>query len=183
MLRALGYNVETFGSALQFLKVLDRLGPGCVVADVRMPGMDGLQLMHELTQRSIRLPVVLISGHADVQMAVAAIKAGAEDLIEKPINDTELIAAINHCLTQAAERLSLGQSAENLEQRFSKLTPREREIFDLVAEGYTSHAISIRLSISSRTVESLRVQIMEKMQAESIALLVRQSIRLGRLKP
>ena len=89
MLSGLGYEVETFGSALQFLKVLDRLGPGCVVADVRMPGMDGLQLMHELVQRSIRLPVVLISGHADVQMAVAAIKAGAEDLIKKPIKDTE----------------------------------------------------------------------------------------------
>ena len=183
MLRALGYNVETFGSALQFLKVLDRLGPGCVVADVRMPGMDGLQLMHELAQRSVRLPVVLISGHADVQMAVAAVKAGAEDLIEKPINDTELIAAINRCLAQATERLSLGQSTENLEQRFSKLTPREREIFDLVAEGHTSHAISVRLAISSRTVESLRVQIMDKMQADSIAILVRQSIRLGRLRP
>jgi two-component system response regulator FixJ len=183
MLSALGYEVETFGSALQFLKVLDRLSPGCVVADVRMPGMDGLQLMHELSQHSIRLPVVLISGHADVPMAVAAIKAGAEDLIEKPINDIELIAAINRCLAQASERLSVGQSTENLEQRFSKLTPREREIFDLVAEGYTSHAISIRLAISSRTVESLRVQIMEKMGAESIAILVRQSIRLGRLKP
>ena len=141
---------------------------------------------HERKALARRFGIVAIQQlQATVKLvrAGAAIMAGAEDLIEKPINDTELIAAINRCLAQASERLSVGQSTENLEQRFSKLTPREREIFDLVAEGYTSHAISIRLAISSRTVESLRVQIMEKMQAESIAILVRQSIRLGRLKP
>lgn len=184
MLSILGYDVETFGSAQQFLKSLDALRPGCLVVDVRMPGMDGLELMHELAQRSIRLPVVLISGYADVPMAVAAIKAGAEDLIEKPIKDAELVAAINRCFARTFERLSNGQAREDdLEQRFGKLTPREREVFDLVVEGYTSHAISSRLQISSRTVETLRVQIMGKMQAQSVALLVRQSIRLGRLTP
>src|SRR5262245_59800312 len=94
-LSVLGYDVATFGSAQQFLKQLDAARPGCLVADVRMPVMDGIELMQELTRRSVRLPVVLISGHADVPMAVAAIKAGANDFIEKPINDALLIAAIN----------------------------------------------------------------------------------------
>ncbi len=183
LLSVLGYDVATFGSAQQFLKSLDTSRSGCLVADVRMPGMDGLELMQELTRRSIRLPVVLISGHADVPMAVAAIKAGAEDFIEKPINDSLLIAAINRCLAQAFERLTNRQSIEDLERRFSLLTPREREVFDLVVEGCTSNGIALRLEISSRTVESYRVQIMEKMQAESVAVLVRQAIRLGRLTP
>lgn len=184
MLSILGYDVETFGSAQQFLKSRDTLKPGCLVADVRMPGMNGLELMHELAQRSIKLPVVLISGYADVPMAVAAFKAGAEDLIEKPIKDAELVAAINRCFARTFERLSNGQPLDDdLEQRFGNLTPRVREVFDLVVEGYTSRAISSRLQISSRTVESLRVQITGKMQAQSVPLLVRQSIRLGRLKP
>lgn len=182
MLSVLGYVVETFGSAQQFLKSLDTSRPGCLVTDVRMPGMDGLELMTELSSRSIRLPVVLISGHADVPMAVAAIKAGAEDFIEKPINDAHLIAAINRCLAQVFERLSSRQSTEDLERRFASLTPREREVLALVVEGCTSHAIASRLEISSRTVESYRVQIMEKMRAESVAVLVRQVIRLGRLQ-
>jgi two-component system, LuxR family, response regulator FixJ len=181
LLSVLGYEVETYVSAQQFLKALDPSRPGCLVADVRMPGMDGMELMQELARRAIHLPVVLISGHADVPMAVAAIKAGAEDIIEKPINDAQLIAAINRCLATAFERLSNRQSTEDLERRFASLTRREREVFDLVVEGCTSHAIASRLEISSRTVESYRVQIMEKMQAESVAVLVRQSIRLGRL--
>lgn len=183
LLSVLGYTVEIFGSAQQFLRNLEPSRPGCLVADVRMPGMDGLELMQELARRSIRLPVVLISGHADVPMAVAAIKAGAEDFIEKPINDALLIAAINRCLAKAFERLTNRQSTEDLERRFRLLTPREREVLDLVVEGCTSHAIASRLEISPRTVESYRVQIMEKMQAESVAVLVRQSIRLGRLTP
>jgi two-component system response regulator FixJ len=183
MLSVLGYEVEAFGSARDFLKVFDPSRPGCLVTDVRMPGMDGLALMKELSQRSLRLPVVLISGHADVPMAVAAIKSGAEDFIEKPVNDAQLVAAINRCFAQVFERLSSRQSVEELERRFETLTPREREVLDLVVNGYTSHAIASRLQISSRTVESYRVQIMDKMQAESVSVLVRQAIRLGRLQP
>jgi two-component system response regulator FixJ len=183
MLSVLGYEVEAFGSASQFLKAYDASRPGCLVSDVRMPGMDGLELMKELTRQSIRLPVVLISGHADVPMAVAAIKAGAEDFIEKPVNDSQLVAAINRCLAQVFERLSERQTTAELERRFEALTPREREVLDLVVSGHTSLSIASRLAISSRTVESYRVQIMDKMQAESVAVLVRQAIRLGRLKP
>jgi len=183
MLSVLGYSVEAFGSAQEFLHAVDPGRLGCIVADVRMPGMDGIELVTELSRQSIRLPIVLISGHADVPMAVSAIKMGAADLIEKPINDAQLVAAINRGLSQAFEQMAGQQSAEDLQRRFTSLTPREAEVYDLVAQGCTSQAIAMRLGISPRTVESYRVQIMDKMQVASVAALVRQAIRLGRLTP
>jgi two-component system response regulator FixJ len=177
MLNVFGFGVETYESADAFLSALDRARPGCVVADVRMPGMDGIELTRELARRTIPLPVVLISGHADVPMAVAAIKAGAEDFIEKPIDDVKLVAAINRGLARLFEQQTEQKSIEPLTVQFARLTPRQVEIFDLVAAGYTS------LKISTRTVESYRAEVMEKMQAESVAALVRQAIRLGRINP
>jgi two-component system response regulator FixJ len=154
-----------------------------VVADVRMPGMDGIELVRELSRRKISLPVVLISGHADVPMAVAGIKAGADDFIEKPVDDAQLVAAINRGLARAFERPDQQPLTEALTDAFARLTPRQVEIFDLVASGFTSQAIAGKLDISTRTVESYRAQVMEKMQAESVAVLVRQAIRLGRFAP
>ena len=183
MLRVLGYRVETYASADAFLEVLSAPRPGCIVADVRMPGMDGIELVRELSRRKIALPVILISGHGDVPMAVAAIKAGAEDFIEKPVDDAHLLAAINRCLARAFDKLVREQSLEELRLRLERLTPRETEVMDLVVDGFTSQAIGLRLGISQRTVESYRAQIMEKMQAESVAVLVRQAIRLGRIAP
>jgi two-component system response regulator FixJ len=183
MLNVFGFAVETYESADAFLLRLDRTRPGCVVADVRMPGTDGIALARELARRKIPLPVVLISGHADVPMAVAAIKAGAEDFIEKPVDDVQLVAAINRGLARLLERQSQEKSVEALAAQFARLTPRQIEIFDLVATGYTSQAIAAKLKISTRTVESYRADIMEKMQAESVAVLVRQAVRLGRVSP
>lgn len=183
MLRVLGYAVEIYASAEDFLQAASSDRTGCVVADVRMPGMDGIALVRELVRREIALPVVLISGHADVPMAVAAIKAGAEDFIEKPIDDTYLVAAINRCFARAFDALSREQSLEELRGRLASLTRRETEVMDLVVEGFTSQAIALQLGISQRTVESYRVQIMDKMRAESVAVLVRQAIRLGRIAP
>lgn len=183
MLRTFGHNVEIYDSAPAFLSSLSGQPRGCVVADVRMPGMDGIELVRELSRRSISLPVVLISGHADVQMAVAAIKAGAEDFIEKPVDDAHLLAAINRALARMFDEISTEQTLLDLRTRLDRLTPRELEVMDLVVEGCTSQAIAARLNISQRTVESYRVQIMDKMQAPSVAVLVRQSIRLGRIAP
>jgi two-component system response regulator FixJ len=183
MLSVLGYEVATFSSADKFLASVQSPHTGCLIADVRMPGMDGIELMHELGKRGLHLPVILISGHADVPMAVGAIKAGAEDFIEKPVDDAQLVAAINRCLAHAFEQLAGRQSLQELERRAQSLTRRESEVLDLVVQGFTSHAIAARLGISPRTVESYRVQIMDKMQAESVAVLVRQAIRLGRLAP
>jgi two-component system response regulator FixJ len=183
MLSVFGFTVETYESAEAFLAAIEPSRPGCVVADVRMPGMDGIELMRELNRRKLALPVVLISGHADVPMAVAGIKAGADDFIEKPIDDTQLVAAINRGLARQFDQQAQRDSTDVLHESFARLTPRQVEIFDLVANGFTSQAIAAKLDISARTVESYRAQIMEKMQAESVAVLVRQAIRLGRLAP
>ena len=183
MLNVFGFAVETYDSADAFLRALDPARPGCVVADVRMPGMDGIELARALQRRQSPLPVVLISGHADVAMAVAAIKAGAEDFIEKPIDDVHLVAAINRGLARLFAEQTQEKSNAALAAQFQRLTPRQVEIFDLVIAGYTSQAIAANLHISARTVESYRAEIMEKLQAESVAVLVRQAIRLGRITP
>jgi len=183
MLGVFGFEVETYDSATRFLQSLHKPRIGCVIADVRMPGIDGIELVRELNRRHVDLPVVLISGHADVPMAVAGIKAGAEDFIEKPVDDRALVAAINRGLSRTPATQTGRQSHEQTEERFSRLTPRQIEIFDLVAEGFTSHAIADKLGIGIRTVESYRAQVMERMQAESVAILVRQAIRLGRMTP
>lgn len=183
MLSVFGFVVEVFDSAGAFLDKVHASRPGCVVADVRMPGMDGIALVGEMARRAIAIPVILISGHADVPMAVAGIKAGADDFIEKPIDDARLVAAINRALARVFSTQDSRSQQDDLAERFARLTPRQAEIFDLVAGGFTSQAIAARLDLSTRTVESYRAQIMEKMQAESVAVLVRQAIRLRRIEP
>jgi two-component system response regulator FixJ len=182
MLNVFGFAVQAHESADSFLR-LEAAGPGCIVADVRMPGTDGIELVRELARRKRGLPVVLISGHADVPMAVAAIKAGAEDFIEKPVDDAQLVAAINRGLARFFKQHDAQRSQEMLVAWFDRLTPRQVEIFDMVVGGFTSQAIAATLGIGIRTVESYRAEIMQKMQAESVAVLVRQAIRLGRLAP
>ncbi len=183
MLSVFGFATERFESADSFLKTIDPAIPACIVADVRMPGTDGIELVRQLAGRGISLPVILISGHADIPMAVAAIKAGAEEFIEKPVDDAQLVAAINRGLARMHENFNSSRSHDELRERFARLTPRQTEIFQLVAEGLTSQNIAERLGISVRTVESYRAEIMEKMQAQSVAVLVRQAIKLGRVIP
>jgi two-component system response regulator FixJ len=183
MLQVFGFSVELYDSAQSFLNDFTPTKGGCIVADVRMDGIDGIELLHELSRRKITLPVVLISGHADVPMAVAGIKAGAEDLIEKPIDDRQLVAAINRGMARYFDQHIAKESLRSLEDAFSRLTPRQVEIFDMAGSGMTSQAIASKLGISVRTVESARAQIMEKMDADSATILVRQAIRLGRISP
>ena len=181
MLRLFGYTVDLYASATEFLGKANAPRPGCIISDVRMPGMDGIAFVKELARRPSRAPVVLISGHADVPMAVEALKAGAADFIEKPVDDVRLVASINRALALSAEQQGQQLAAAELAERFGRLTPRESEVFDLVTRGMTNFAIGDQLGISVRTVESYRAQIMEKMQADGLATLVRQAIRLGRL--
>jgi len=183
MLSVFGFETEKFDSADAFLKQIETARPGCIVADVRMPGTDGIELVRELDRRSKDLPIILISGHADIPMAVTAIKAGAEEFIEKPVDDTQLVAAINRGLARLHENQNSSRSFDELKERFARLTPRQTEIFKLVAEGLTSQNIAEKLGISVRTVESYRAEIMEKMQAQSVAVLVRQAIKLGQVIP
>src|SRR5215213_11256508 len=153
MLNVFGFHVETYDSADRFLQALESMRPGCVVADVRMPGMDGIELVRELHRRKLTLPVVLISGHADVPMAVAAIKAGAEDFIEKPVDDAKLIAAINRGLAHAYASREQLETTRDVRGRYERLTAREVEVLLRVVERYTSQVIGERLGISTRTVE------------------------------
>lgn len=186
MLNVFGFVVETFISADDFLKrraASVPAGPVCVVCDVRMPGIDGIEFVRQCRASGRSIPIILISGHADVPMAVAGIKAGAADFIEKPVDDASLVAAINRAIAPQMDASPDTQRRRDIEQRFSRLTPRQVEVFDLVVGGFTSHAIGDKLGLSTRTVESYRAQIMEKMAAESVAILVRQAIQLRRTAP
>jgi two-component system, LuxR family, response regulator FixJ len=186
MLSVFGFATETFESAEEFLK--QRPGAAsaelaCIVCDVRMPGIDGIEFVRQCVGGGRNVPIILISGHADVPMAVAGIKAGAADFIEKPVDDASLVAAINRAIAPQLDSNRDLQRTRDLDQKFSRLTPRQVEVFDLVVAGFTSHAIGDKLGLSTRTVESYRAQIMDKMAAESVAILVRQAIQLGRTTP
>ena len=183
MLSVFGYSVKAYESADVFLAADRQRERGCIVADVRMPGTDGIGLVRELARRGIAMPVVLISGHADVPMAVAAIKSGAKTSSKsRSTTRNWLQRSIARWPGGSNSRICKNRKARST-TRFARLTPRQIEIFDLVVEGFTSHAIAARLNISVRTVESYRAEVMEKMQAESVAGLVRQAIRLGRIAP
>jgi two-component system response regulator FixJ len=178
LLESRGMTVDCFTSADSFLATLGRRSPNCVVSDVRMPGLSGLELQAELKKRDAAVPVILITGHGDISMAVDAIKAGAVDFIEKPFDDEHLVASI----TAAVERgqmLRLEQSERaELEARMAELSPRQREIMSLVVQGYANKEIALRLDISPRTVENYRAWVMEKMGARNLADLVRKAMSL-----
>jgi two-component system response regulator FixJ len=181
LLSVLGNEAEVFGSAREFLSAFDHTRPSCLLADVRMPDMDGIELVRELARGSVGTPAVLMSGYADVRMAVEAIKAGAEDFIEKPGGD-ELTSAIERCIALSTKLFTDRQLGDDLERRFRSLTPSEIQVFDLVAKGRTSEEIGAAMGKSPRTVDHHRTQIMNKMQADNISVLVRQAVRLKRIE-
>ena len=182
MLSVFGFAVETFPSADRFLAAQPNQQLGCIVADVRMPGTDGVELVRELARRNSRLPVVLISGHADVPMAVAGIKAGAEDFIEKPIDDAKLVAAINRGLARTFSRTDTAAIARRA--LCAVRTPDATPSRDLRSCRQGLHQPGDRRQARASARGRSRAtasQVMEKMQAESVAVLVRQAIRLGRI--
>jgi len=183
LLRSVGLASRTHASALEFLSAWTPGGEACLVADVRMPGMSGLELQEALQERSAALPTIIITGHGDVAMAVRAMKAGASDFIEKPFNDQVLLDAVHRALEQSrAAGAPNGVSRAEAEARFALLTPREREVMLLVAEGRPNKVVATRLGLSTRTVEVHRAKVMEKMQVKSLAELVRLAIACGLLQ-
>jgi two-component system response regulator FixJ len=176
LIESVGVNVESFASADEFLGRYEPGRPGCLVLDVRMPGMSGLDLQEHLVSRNIRIPAVIITGHGDVPMAVRAMKAGAVDFIEKPFNDEALLDAIRRAL--ATEERERSEQFENLEiqARVEHLTPREREVMEMVTDGLSNKEIANALGVSAKTIEAHRARVMEKMQAGSLAELVRMSL-------
>ena len=177
MLRAAGYGVEAFPSAPSFLEGYDPRRGGCLLLDVRMPQMTGLELQQQLNVRGWRIPVIFITGHGTVPLAIAAMKAGAFDFIEKPLREDVLLESIERALhwndrAYYEERLERA----TLQTRVASLTPREREVFELVAAGEPNKVIARHLGISFRTVELHRAHIIEKLQAGSLSDLIRMGI-------
>ena len=170
--------VETFASAQAFLDGYDAAKPGCLVLDVRMPGMSGLELQERLAARRIhQVPIIFITGHGDVQMAVRAVQAGAFDFVEKPFNDQDLLDRIQRAIVfDAEQRAREGQRAQ-LRALFASLTPREREVLDLVVEGLSNKAVANSLGLSAKTVEVHRAKVMEKMHARSLSDLVKMAMQ------
>jgi two-component system, LuxR family, response regulator FixJ len=173
LLEAHGMTVQCFASAEAFLGEMEDK-PACVVSDVRMPGMSGLALQRELKQRGGGTPVILITGHGDIAMAVAAIKEGAFDFLEKPYNAEQLLASIEKALTAEQKLRSRESKRAELMTRLAELSPRQREVMHLVAEGLSNKQIALRLGISPRTVENYRAWVMERLGASSLADLVRK---------
>ncbi|WP_343713185.1 response regulator FixJ [Inquilinus sp.] len=173
LLETAGFRVETYPSAVAFL---DRSGippEGCVVTDVRMPEMDGLTLQQMLVERGIALPVIVMTGHGDIPIAVQALKAGAVDFLEKPFDDELLIGAIRAALDRNHRDRSRQSDAELLSSRLTALTPREYEVLTALVKGHPNKTIAYDLGISARTVEVHRARVMEKMQARNLSELVR----------
>ncbi len=178
MLETVGVKCETFANAQEFLDGYDVSRRGCLVLDIRMPGMSGLELQAYLGDHKVDVPIIFITGHGDIPMAVEAMKRGAVDFIRKPFRDQELIDRIHEALQVEKSQRDAAANLAELRSRADSLTPRESEVFARVADGQANKVVAIELGISERTVEIHRSQVMQKMQARNLAGLVRMRIVL-----
>jgi two-component system, LuxR family, response regulator FixJ len=174
LLEAAGHSVQAFEAAQDALEACRARVPACIVTDVRMPEMDGLEFQEQLTAAGIQVPVIVMTGHADVPLAVRAMKAGAVDFIEKPFGDDVILTSIKGALKRKPRVTDPG-----LVERLESLTPREREVLELLVVGHPNKVIAHRLDISPRTVEIHRAHVMEKMKAKSLPELVRTAMQAG----
>ncbi len=178
LLKSVGIAASTYASAVEFLDTYNAAQPGCLILDVRMPGMTGLELQERLNVQGAVIPVIFITGHGDIPMAVEAMQAGAFDFLQKPFRDQQLIDCLQRALKRdAANRAELSERGR-IQERVASLTPREREVLLLVAEGKANKVMAAELGVSQRTVEIHRARVMEKMGAASLAQLVRMVIDL-----
>jgi two-component system, LuxR family, response regulator FixJ len=179
LITTVGYQPVAFAKPSEFLAKYDRNQPSCLVLDVRMPEMSGLEVQQQLNKTGSMLPVILVSGHGDIPMAVQAMKDGAFDFLQKPFRDQELIDRINGALKLDAQNRESVDRLADLKAREESLTPREREVLALVVDGKANKVIAIDLGLSERTVEIHRANVMEKMGARSVAHLVKMHLMLG----
>jgi len=179
LIESIGMQVKTYGSADEFLNSYFPGRAGCLLLDVRMPGKSGLELQAHLAREDSRLPVIIITGHGDVSMAVKAMKSGAVDFIEKPFHDEELLTSIRNALEFDEKRRELQSRRAEIAVRLAELTPREHEVMEMVTEGRANKEIATVLGVSAKTVEAHRARVMDKMGASSLAELVRMALIVG----
>jgi len=178
------YSVRTYATGEDFLARLEHFSPACVILDIRMPGMSGVEVHEQLARNAVSTPVVFVTGHGDVPMAVEAIKRGAFDFIEKPFNEQKLTSVIERALELDAQNAGQVAAQSVVVARLAKLSPREREVLDLVVAGKMNKTIADLMNISIKTVEAHRSKVMEKMCARSLAELVQAVLKAeGRLPP
>jgi len=178
LLKSVGLATRTLASSAEFLETYSPSQPGCLVLDVRMPGMSGLELQQQLNVRGAVIPVIFITGHGDIPMAVEAMQHGAFDFLQKPFRDQDLIDRIQRALAKDARNRSSLKEHDRIRQRFDSLTPREREVLTLMTRGKANKVMAAELGLSQRTVEIHRARVMEKSGAASLAQLVRMVMDL-----
>lgn len=179
LVRSAGFPVRTFGSAAEFLESPPPEGPACLVLDVRLPGQSGLDLQRELTRSGVGIPIIFVTGHGDIPMTVRAMKAGAIEFLTKPYRRNELLGAIHAAIERDRAAREERREATVLRDRYARLTPRERDVMALVVAGMLNKQIAGELATAERTIKFHRAHIMQKMQAESLAELVRMAAQLG----
>lgn len=182
LLDSSGFEVRLFENALSFLDALPGLEFGCVISDVRMPGLDGIELLKRMKTDSSPFPVVMMTGHGDVPLAVEAMKLGAVDFLEKPFEDDRLTAMIDQAIRQAEPTAKHEAIAQEIAARVALLSPREHQVLEGLIAGLSNKLIAREYDISPRTIEVYRANVMTKMQANSLSELVRMAMRVGMLK-
>jgi two-component system, LuxR family, response regulator FixJ len=180
LMESVGLRVECFESSQAYLDQFDPDRPGCLVLDVRMPGMSGLDLQARLAGERLCPPIIIVTGHGDVPMAVRAVQAGAMNFIEKPFNDQALLDSVHRAIEKDAQQRGDVSRLEEIESRLAKLTPREREVLELVVAGRRNKLIAADLGVSQSTVEAHRAKVMEKMEAGTLSELMRMMLSLER---
>ena len=179
LLKSIGLEHETFASALDFLQSYDARRHSCLVADIRMPGLSGLELQQRLNEQRSEIPIIFITGHGDVPMAVTAMKSGAVDFLQKPFRDQDLIDRIHKALDRDGERRKGRAEQDEIRARLTLLTPRETEVMQRVVRGQANKVIAMDLGVSQRTVELHRARVMKKLKLRSVAELVHAIDRIG----
>jgi two-component system response regulator FixJ len=178
LLKSVGHVCQTLASANEFLETYQPKQPGCLILDVRMPGMSGLELQQQLNLRGAIIPVIFITGHGDVPMAVEAMQHGASDFLQKPFRDQDLLDRIQRALERDGRNRAALTEHERIRASFDSLTPREREVLALITRGKSNKVMAAELGVSQRTVEIHRARVMDKTGAASLAQLVRMAIDL-----